>query len=120
MGQPWALKSPWEASSATYKQYDLEPFPPLIKWICLRPTIQVIGRLKCCDITNTLNTELCSIYFYSFLYLLGLAHLVLTRILPSNEEFVNKETEAQSDLLNSRLSVSDSMLIYCAEFSLFI
>lgn len=47
-------------------------------------------------------TQSCfSVYFYSLPSLLRLTHLVLTKMLPCKEEFVNKETEAWSDFLDS-------------------
>lgn len=98
------------------KHCDLEPFPPPIKRRFLKPTLWVVGRLNCYDITNALTTDIGIQYILIFSPSRG----VLTKMLLSNEEFVKKETETQSNLLNSCLSVSPSLLIHYTEFSLFI
>lgn len=90
---------------------DLELFPS-IKGRFIKPMGRWWQGKSAMTLGKCLTQSGFSIYFYFFPSLLRLTHLVLTRVLPSKEEFVNR---VWSDLF-----VSSSMLFLGMEFSLFI
>lgn len=93
----WGKRSGVTGGQSCPLQYDLEPFPPSIKWRLIKTYHVGCGENKVlCDIMNALNTVFSIVSFsppphHPFT---GVNPLVLTRMLPSKKEFVHEETEA--------------------------